>query len=222
MESWFLKPERVRSSSLPAGNRELLIVHSGIALLQFPIDAKLIWLILITFAAAALFIYLVFFSTRKKKHPGLLSPLQEPHTSGLPAARSIGHEKHPGPVCDVCCQPLDLEQAYLATTEQVVTRPEYWEVVFNAQWAYVHQWDMRGKTIGKLAERQANIASIWGLCESCSCRLPLNLRQTHEYRVSQVVSIPTAGPTDPSRTAAAAAAAWMKLYGSFPDSVRFE
>lgn len=143
-----------------------------------------------------------------------------------PLATWIGkpaeHKRAGSPVCDMCSRRIDLAEAYFATSEQVVTRPTYWEAVFSAQWDYVHQMDPRGKLIGKLAEHQANISTTWALCEDCCHKLEIDHQQARAYALAKINPIPGSGPADTSRTAAAASAAWMKLYGAFPVSIKFE
>jgi hypothetical protein len=177
-----------------------------------------IYPILITIATAALLISLCIRFARQEIKTGQSKPSQVARASASDSEKP----KHLGPVCDICSQPLDLALAYFATTEQVVTQPAYWEVVFTSQWSYIHQMDLRGNIIGKLAERQSRIASTWGLCESCCQKLPIDQHQAREYALARRNPSPGAGPTESSRAAAAAAAAWLKLYGSFPDSVRFQ
>jgi hypothetical protein len=178
--------------------------------------------ILIIIAAAVLLISLVLIYSRRRRtsRPGRHSHPEEWLTS-FPGHK-IEKRVNNGPVCDMCSQPLDLTQAYFATTEQVITKPAYWEFVFSGQWSYVHRLDPHGNIIGQLVEQQAKITPTWGLCESCSHKLPIDQEKARAYAVTKTNPIPGAGPADTSRAAAAASAAWMKLYGVFPESIKFE
>jgi hypothetical protein len=181
-----------------------------------------IYPILITLATAALLTGL-FISYARQGKSGRKAKQKTPEEWMINrAALKSKKEPNNGPVCDMCSQPLDLSQGYFATTEQVITKPAYWEVVFSGQWAYVHNMDPQGAIIGKLVEQQAKISSTWGLCESCCQKLPIDQAQARAYAVAHTIPIPGAGPADTSRAAAAASAAWRKLYGSFPESIKFE
>jgi hypothetical protein len=174
-------------------------------------DSSLPLLILLAIFTAALLGYGAIYFARQRKKARLVNGRQRE----TPQAAS-------GPICDMCSQPLDLTLAYFTVTDQVVTKPAYWEFVFNGQWAYVHRLDPYGDSIGKLAEKQASQSDTWALCGNCIHRLPIDTGRARAYAVAGTHPIPGAGPADSSRTAAAAAAAWKKLYGTFPSSIQFE
>jgi hypothetical protein len=180
-----------------------------------------IYPLLITIATLGLLFYLLVSHARRSR----TADMAEQNQQELRLAQNASQEErrpHSGPVCDMCSQPLDLSLAYFATTEQVVTKPAYWEFVFSGQWSYVFRMDPRGEIIGQLVQQQAKISSTWGLCESCSHLLPIDHAQAREYAIARTNPIPGIGPTETSRAAAAASAAWMKLYGAFPASIEFE
>lgn len=174
-------------------------------------DSSHLPLILLGILTAALLGYGAVLLARQRKKPRLAS------------ARRRQTQKEPsGPICDMCSQPLDLTLAYFTATDQIVTKPAYWEFVFSGQWAYVHRLDPYGDSIGKLAEKQASQSGTWALCSSCIHHLPIDTGRARAYAVAGSHPIPGTGPADTSLTAAAAAAAWKKLYGTFPSSIQFE
>jgi hypothetical protein len=182
-----------------------------------------IYSIMITIATAALLSYLLFSHIRRGRAADMTEQNQQEQWLKLPQNARKGEKRvNNGPVCDMCSQPLDLSQAYFATTEQVITKPAYWEFVFSGQWSYVYRMDPRGDIIGQLVQQQAKLSSTWGLCESCSHILPIDHAQAREYAIAKTNPIPGVGPADTSRAAAAASAAWIKLYGAVPTSIKFE
>ncbi len=179
--------------------------------LSHNMDNSRLPLIFLAIFTVALLGYGAIYFARRQKKARLVSRSQRK----TPQAPS-------GPICDMCCQPLDLTLAYYTVTDQVVTKPAYWEFVFNGQWAYVHRFDPYGDSIGKLAEKQASQSGTWALCGNCIRHLPIDTGRARAYAAAGTHPIPGAGPADCSLTAAAAAAAWKKLYGIFPSSIQFE
>lgn len=174
-------------------------------------DSSHLSLIFLAILTAALLGYGAVYYARQRKKARLASTRRRE----TPQANS-------GPICDMCCQPLDLNLAYFTVTDQIVTKPAYWEFVFLGQWAYVHRLDPYGDSIGKLSEKQASQSGTWALCSNCIHRLPIDTGRARAFAVAGSHPIPGTGPADPSLTAAAAAAAWKKLYGDFPSSIQFE
>lgn len=174
-------------------------------------DSSHLLLIILAILTATLLGYGAVYFTRRRKKARLASKGQ--HQTSQASS---------GPICDMCSQPLDLTLAYFAATDQIVTKPAYWEFVFKGQWAYVHRLDPYGDSIGKLAEKQASQSGTWALCSDCIHHLPIDTGRARAYAVAGSHPIPGAGPADCSLTAAAAAAAWKKLYGAFPSSIQFE
>lgn len=126
------------------------------------------------------------------------------------------------PVCDICSKSIVVTESYMLTTEQVASKEAYWEYAFTHSWSYFHGTDPKGSAIGNLARQQASQSTAWAVCESCSQLFQFDRKKANQYAKLGTSRIPGSGPADLNRVLIAAATVWKKLYGSYPDSIRFE
>ncbi|HET9912541.1 MAG TPA: hypothetical protein VFQ13_11670 [Anaerolineales bacterium] len=124
------------------------------------------------------------------------------------------------PVCDVCNNPLDWDQAYVLTTKQVVLSQAYWEFAFRHQWSYVHGLDPEGAILAGLVQQASAQTTGWAVCESCSRLFNFDRTVARQYALQRMSHIPGSGSVDASAAAQPAAEVWKRLYGSYPQSIK--
>ena len=112
-------------------------------------------------------------------------------------------------ICDICSMPLDRNNGFVLTTEQVTTDKNYWTYIINA-----HSFDDE-RLLLMYIQQQAMQINNWLICRNCSPRFSFDKNAASRY-ASMGTDPPGIGPTDVNRAAAAAALAWQDKYKELP------
>lgn len=132
--------------------------------------------------------------------------------------------------CDVCSEEINLEDGYLLTTKDIITKMAYWEYAFTHQWNYVHNLyastsddSVKKLFLVNLIIDRANQETPWALCESCSNLFAFDKKTAKRYAQKNICP-PNTGHADFEGARSATVAlmnAWEKIYHEkLPDLTR--
>lgn len=134
----------------------------------------------------------------------------------LPESRATFPEN---PVCDVCGRPLDLDKAFILSTDQVVTNKSYWEFFYNKQNFSVV--DPAGASVINNIGQLSGQTTGWAICESCSSMFVFDHSVAHNYALQRKAIIPLGKNENEWKQKALAVAliTWKNMFRDFPISI---